>query len=274
MKSESGAGKAPAYYLPDGPSDEGGEAFLASGRTAGPWSADAQHGGPPAALLGRAIERVTEPGRMVGRFTMDLLGPIPVGRLSVTAGVVRPGRTVALLQATLYDEGASRTVARAQAWTFPLTGDGPAQDRSPLPHTPEDGRSEEPPRSWYSAGYMSSVEWRWIKGSVTELGPAVVWMRPRIPLVPGEEMSPLQRLLTCVDSANGAAAALDPDRWSFLNTELTVHVLRPPVGEWICLDAHTVLGPGSVGVAVSGAHDEEGLVGRSSASLLVVENRT
>ena len=57
-------------------------------------------------------------------------------------------------------------------------------------------------------------------------------------------MSPVQRLMTCVDSASGVSAALDPARWGFLNTELTVHVLRPPVGEWVCLDAETTLGGG------------------------------
>lgn len=269
MKSESGTGRAPAYYLPQGPSADGGEAYLATSSTAGPWSADAQHGGPPAALLGRAVEGLTEPGRMVGRFTMDLLGPIPVGPLSVTADVVRPGRTVALLQATLYDEGAGRTVARAQAWTLPLTTDGPAQEHKPLHHTHADGHLEDPPASWES-GYLDSVEWCWVEGAITRPGPAVVWMRPRVPLVPGEELTGLQRMLTCVDSASGASAALDTADWAFMNTELTVHVLRPPVGEWICLEAETTLGSGSVGVAASTAYDEQGLVGRSAQTLLVV----
>ncbi len=82
-------------------------------------------------------------------------------------------------------------------------------------------------------------------------------------------MSPVQRLMTCVDSASGVSAALDPAAWGFLNTELTVHVLRPPVGEWVCLDAGTILGPGSVGVASSSVYDERGLVARSAQALLV-----
>ncbi|MDQ6641265.1 MAG: thioesterase family protein [Actinomycetota bacterium] len=238
--------------------------------TAGPWSADAQHGGPPAALLDRGIEGLIRPGSTIGRFTMDLLGPIPLGMLTVRADVVRPGRSVSLLHASLYDEGAGRHVARAQAWTFPLTTDGPGPEQKPLPHTPADGHLEDPPTSW-ARGYLESVEWLWVEGAVTRPGPAVVWMRPRVRLVPGEEMTGLQRLLTCIDSASGASAALDPDEWAFMNTELTVHVLRPPTGEWICLQAETILGPGSVGVAVSTAYDERGLVARSAQTLLVVE---
>ena len=99
-------------------------------------------------------------------------------------------------------------------------------------------------------------------------------MRPLVPLVPGEEMSGLQRLLTCVDSASGVSAAVDPDTWGFLNTELTVHVLRPPVGEWVCLVAETTLGPGAVGRGrVDGVRRASGPVARSAQALLVVPGR-
>ena len=113
------------------------------------------------------------------------------------------------------------------------------------------------------------MEWRWVVGAVTEPGPGLVWMRPLVDLVEGETMSPVQRLMTCVDSASGVSAALDPETWAFLNTELTVHVLRPPVGEWVCLDAETTLGNGSVGVASSRVYDELGLVAHSAQALLI-----
>jgi hypothetical protein len=147
------------------------------------------------------------------------------------------------------------------------------QDLVPLPHTPADGHHEEPPSTWNRVGYMDSIEWSWVEGAVTRPGPGTVWMRPRVPLVPGEEMSGLQRLLTCVDSASGVSAAVDADTWAFLNTELTVHVLRPPVGAWVCLVAETSLGPGAVGVAASTVYDERGPVGRSAQALLVVPGR-
>ncbi len=120
-------------------------------------------------------------------------------------------------------------------------------------------------------GYLDAVDWRWIVGAVEEPGPGVVWMRPCVDLVAGEAMSPMQRLTSCVDSASGVSAALDPAAWGFLNTDLTVHVLRPPVGEWLCLDATTTLGSGNVGVATSHVHDERGLVARSAQALLVAK---
>ncbi len=197
---------------------------------------------------------------------MDLLGPVPVAELTLTTSVLRAGRSVSLRQAELSDPG-GRVVARAQGWAFPVTA-GPGDLGVPLGHGPADGRHEDPPASW-SRGYLDSVEWQWVEGAVTRPGPAVVWMRPLVELVAGEPMSPLQRLLTCVDSASGASAALDPAEWNFLNTDLTVHVVRPPVGEWVCLSAQTTLGPGAVGMATAEVYDEEGLVARSAQALLV-----
>jgi acyl-coenzyme A thioesterase PaaI-like protein len=197
---------------------------------------------------------------------MDLLGPVPVGDLTVTTSVLRPGRTVSLRQAELADE-TGRVAARAQAWAFP-EGVGPGGPGVPLGHGPDDGHHEDPPASW-SRGYLDSVEWRWISGAVTRPGPAVVWMRPLVRLLPGEDLSPLQRLLGCVDSASGASAALDPAEWNFMNTELTVHLVRPPAGEWVCLSATTTLGSGSVGLAAAEVYDEQGLVARSAQALLV-----
>ena len=88
-------------------------------------------------------------------------------------------------------------------------------------------------------------------------------------LVADEPISPLQRLMTCVDSASGVGSVLDVREWAFLNTELTVHVLRPPVGEWLCLDAETTITGGSVGLATATVHDEQGPVARSAQTLLV-----
>jgi acyl-coenzyme A thioesterase PaaI-like protein len=254
---------SPAFYEPLGHGR-----FRSTPATSGPWSEHAQHGGPPAALLARAVESLDDGGpAVVGRFTMDLLGPVPVADLTVTAAVVRPGRTVSLRQAELADDS-GRVLARAQAWTFPDLG-GPGTLGVPLEHGPADGHHEDPPAAW-ARGYLDSMEWQWVEGAVTRPGPAVVWMRPRLPLVPDEPMSPLQRLLCCVDSANGAAAPLDPSEWSFMNTDLTVHLLRPVVGEWVCLRASTLLSTGSVGTATSEVYDEHGLVARSAQALLVV----
>jgi len=269
---QKSVGDGPFYGVAEGlvaGADSVSATVLPTPGTAGPWGPEAQHGGPPAALLAWAIEALPEAeGRVVGRFALELLGPVPLTALRATAHVVRPGRSVALARAELVDVARDRVVATAQAWLFPASDDGPAAPSGPLAHGPVDGSTHERPASWHG-GYLDAMEWRWITGAVDEAGPGVVWMRSP-DLLPDEPISPVQRLLACVDSASGAGAALDVTEWAFLNTDLTVHVLRPPVGEWVCLDASTTLGPGSVGVATSEVYDELGLVARSAQALLVV----
>jgi acyl-CoA thioesterase len=55
----------------------------------------------------------------------------------------------------------------------------------------------------------------------------------------------------------------------FINCELTVHLLRPARGEWICLDAATEVAAGGAGLAHSLLSDRDGPVARGAQALLV-----
>jgi Thioesterase-like superfamily len=258
------------FYLP---LDGGGERFHATEATTGPWFATAQHAGPPTALLVRALERcASQPDTQIGRITVDVLGPIPAGEVSVRAGVERPGRSVALLAAEMTT--ADRVVLRARAWRL-ACGDTAAvatgpNDGAPPPLPPPTEavlRTELPP-GWVP-GFIDALEWRWLKSRLGEPGPGTVWTRQRVPLVADEEPSALQRLMLVADSGNGAAAPLDIREWLFLNTELTIHLHRPPTGTWMAVDAQTIVGPSGVGTVSGLLFDEHGHVGRSAQCLTV-----
>ena len=125
------------FYVPDGPTT-----FVSTHSTAGPWGPDSQHGGPPAALLTRAVEQLERDGaeRVVGRFTMELLGPVPVGPLRVEASVVRPGRTVEMCEATAYDVAARPSRRPGHRLDVPGAHGRPRPGRGePRPHGPADG---------------------------------------------------------------------------------------------------------------------------------------
>ena len=115
----------PSFYRSQGPSADGREGFESLPTTASPWGPDSQHGGPPAGLLARSIEGLSD--SVIGRFTMELLGPVPVDDLAVSASILRPGRTVQLAAAELYDVARGRPVATARAWLFPASDSGPDQ---------------------------------------------------------------------------------------------------------------------------------------------------
>jgi hypothetical protein len=106
-------------------------------------------------------------------------------------------------------------------------------------------------------------------GDPREPGPGRVWMRLRYPLVAGEELTPLARLAASADFGNGISAVLPFDQFLFINADLTVHLQRPPRGEWIGLDAHTLLYRGGTGLAESVLHDAHGPVGRAFQTLVV-----
>jgi Thioesterase-like superfamily len=105
------------------------------------------------------------------------------------------------------------------------------------------------------------------RGKFLEPGPATVWMRPRVALVEGEEFTPLQRVMVAADGGNGVSAPLDWSGFIFINTDLSVHLLRPPVGEWVCLDAVTHVD--GIGMTDTALWDERGRIGRAAQTLLV-----
>lgn len=124
------------------------------------------------------------------------------------------------------------------------------------------------PDGW-GGGYLDAMEWWAISGSLGEPGPATVWARQRVALVEGEEPTGLQRLLVLADSGNGVSSLLDPRRWYFINTELTVHLRREPEGEWVGMDAHTEVGDHGVGTALTVLHDRRGPLARGAQALLI-----
>lgn len=257
---------ARSFFEPDG------DDFVATASTRGPWDRSFQHAGPPAALLGRAVQRAEGGGtKQVARITLEILRPVPIARLSVTSEVVRPGGNVDLVEARLADDDGPVMLARA--WRIREGEvDVPDDVTDPLPG-PEDGAAEpffDVPHL-DGEGYHTAMEVAFLEGAFREVGPATVWMRMRHPLVADEEPSPLTRVLVAADSGNGVSARLDPRRVLFINTDLTVHLHRMPRGEWVCLDARTTLNGTTVGLAESALHDVDGAIGRSLQTLYVAE---
>lgn len=250
-----------AFYLP-----LGDDRWQATVHTTGPWDARFQHGGPPSALLGREVERRSGRDDLVtGRVTVEILGAVPVGELTMSSRVTRPGRSVELVQAVL--TAAGRDVARAEAWRVLRTTESVASRDRPAPALPEPGPS--PQLDGWIDGYLSAVEWRFAHGAFGRPGPSTAWARLLHPLVPDEEPTPLSRVLAVADSGNGLSSELPIDGWHFINPEVTVHLHREAVGEWVCLDARTAISPGGSGLATSVLSDQQGPLGVGAQSLLV-----
>lgn len=248
----------------------------ATPHAAGPWDPSMQHGGAPSALIAWVVEAIpTAVPMQVVRMTIDLLRPVPVGPLSVRQEVVREGRKIQLCSVSLFsgDKEVTRaSVLKIRAGDYAELEGKSVETEILLPGVEQSKPIAETVRR--SSGFISGLEVRNSKGGFDLLGargPGAVWFRSVRPIVAGEANSPLMRAAMTADFSNGVSSALG-EGWTFLNGDLSINLVRMPVGEWILLEAETWLDPVGTGMAAGRLADEQGYFGRCIQSL-VVEKR-
>ena len=243
--------------------------YRATRATIGPWSPGLQHAGPPCALLAHVLERLSpRPGARIARFSVELLGPIEVGEMRVAATVERPGRRIQLLSASAVVNG--REAMRALAWQLQAEpGRSPAVGpREPAPPLPP-----PQPQAFFPGlptfPYGEALEWRFTQGHFSAPGPATVWTRCRIPIVAGEPLSGLCRMIAMVDSANGVSWELPLGDYTFVPVDMNVVLRRLPEGEWVGMSATTTVEADGLGMVETRLFDAAGTVGASLHTLFV-----
>lgn len=275
-----------AYYLPLRHED-GYEYLTATELTVSVWSPDLQHGGPPSGLMSRALEHFRDErglGHMeFSRITIDILGPIALGENRIRTSVVRPGKQIAQLMAELEclgPTGEFRTAARATAWLMTRSDTADVARYAgvqALPHPDtlqqEHGLHSAGPQlaQWARIGFISTLEHAVVPQSHTYAvgDPTRAWLRPTVPLVAGEESTPLQTFLTVIDVTNGLGGRLPARDWTFMNTDTTVHFYRPPVGHWVGLSAEVRIGSTGFGATEADVDDVEGPLARVAQTILL-----
>lgn len=257
---------AEALFVPDG------DRYVPTPLGASPWGPDSLHGGAPAALLARALEHHerddAQPMQLV-RMTVEILRPVPLAPLRVETETRRPGRRVQLVEARVHAgdvEVTRATGLRLHAVDLPLPE--VAVDAEPPPPPPASGRPTAV--EWpYTAFHTDGMEIRTVAGDFMSPGPSTAWFRLRVPVVAGEPDSGFMRAAAAADFSNGISQVLPMDAWTFINPDLAVTLSRPPVGEWVCLDATSHLAGTGAGFAESALYDARGRVGRATQSLLL-----
>ena len=223
-------------------------------------------------MLSRELEQCdNEGGAMrLARMTVELVRPVPVAPLVVTARVVRPGKRVQLLEAELFaaDSQVARAVGLRIAQASLDLPEGSVLEEEP-PSPPDDVERLTLDHWGYTGLHNGGMEIRVVEGSFLEPGPATAWFRLCYPIVPGEEPSPFQRAAAAGDFGNGLSQMFGMAEWVFVNPDVSVSVFREPVGEWIALRSRTYLDPNGSGLAESELYDSDGRIGRATQSLLV-----
>lgn len=254
-----------AFYVPTAP-----DRFRSTPATVGPWDARLSHGSPPATLLVHAIERAfPRPDARVARVAFDFYGPVPVTELTLQTEVVRAGSRIELSRARVAANG--KVAMEASVWRIAVQPSRVPEvidaRRSPLVPGPQKQEHFSGVPSPF--GYGASLEWRFVEGSFREPGPATVYARPLLPLLEGEALTPLERLLLMVDSANGVSAALPLVQFLFVPVELTASIRRYPRTEWVGMRAETTIEDDGIGQTRAELFDEEGYLGVALQTLFV-----
>lgn len=243
--------------------------FEPTRHTQGAWRETEQHMGPASGLLAYALETVhPRDDLQLCRISYEILGVISREPLEIEVDVVRPGRTIEMLEARMIING--RPAIRATGWRL-ATSDTSAVAAG-LPD-PMPGPQHWP--TWdvgdlWAGGYIDTVEFRVDPASVP--GRSRAWLRTPVSLVEGEQASDLVTFTTLVDTANGVAAREHPKAWAFPNVDLTIHYFRTPAlpdpdQRWIGLDSLATWGPDGIGVTSSTLYDPSGAVGRAEQIL-------
>ena len=204
----------------------------------------------------------------LARLSFEILGVIPGGEFEVITSILRPGRSIELLQAELVARG--RTAVRATAWRLQSfdTGAVEAIEDAPLPGIEQSIGDAEMAAQW-PGGYIRSIEVSRLPGHRPGRGRA--WLQTAHPLVAEEPFSDLARLVGLVDTSNGIAARVQPGPggYMFPNVDLQLHLYRQPSGGLLGVQNSVSLGRNGVGVTSSVLHDVVGPFGRAEQTLTV-----
>lgn len=261
-----GEGRVDASYFVQ----TGSSTFLPTEHVGGAWNTDEQHIAPALGLMAHLVETDHRDRRgdlLVSRLSYDILGTVPMEAVDVEVRVLRPGRTIELVEAVLSHGDRPAVVLRA--WLL-RAGDTESHAGTDLPRIP--GPQEMP--EWKAAmvwpgGFIASAE---VRRAQARPGRATFWVRSDVALLDPEARPTAGRTATAArlfDIANGMTVRVDPRAVAFPNVDLTAHLFRQPVDGWIGFDTTVSFGPRGQGVTSTNLHDDAGPFGTMSQMLTV-----
>lgn len=245
--------------------------FASTLHSQGAWQPGEQHLAPASGLVLAEVERRLPSDKLVSRASFDVLGVIHSGEFTVDVEVVRPGRSIELIEASVRHD--HMTSIRARIWRLATSDTTHVQGTEWTPLPPPDAMRPQAFSSVWSGGFIGSLEVR--QEADARPGRGRSWLRTRYPLVAGESDPPIAAFLKLVDTANGLVVRERPGSVFFANVDLTVHFFRQPESGWVGFDTRVNFGPTGLGETLSVLSDIRGPVGTAAQSLTlrVGENR-
>lgn len=239
--------------------------FASTLHSQGAWQPGEQHLAASAGLLLAEVERQLPSDKLVSRVSFDVLGVIHSGEFTIEVKVVRPGRTIELVEASM--RHGDQVSINARIWRLAANDTTHWQGHEwPQLPAPDQMRPLTFSSIW-SGGFISALEVR--QDASARPGRGLSWARTRYPLVAGESDPPVATFLKLVDTANGLAVRAQPGSVFFANVDLTVHFFRQPEAGWVGFDTRVSFGPSGLGETFLVLSDTKGPVGTAAQSLTV-----
>ncbi|MEH3131513.1 MAG: thioesterase family protein [Mycolicibacterium neoaurum] len=210
-------------------------------------------------LLARAIEeQVADPDLHPARLTVDILRRVATEPVRTNASVLRTGRRMCSVDATMTQGG--DVVARASALFLRRSVQPPGRFWSapvklpPIPDEP-DAIGENMPMFIRAYGSPDDADFPWQHD-----GPRQAWVREFRELVQGESMTAFVRAAMAVDitssMANFSTAGL-----AFINADYTLTLSRLPDGPYIGLAVQTHSTADGIATGSTALFDHLGQIG-------------
>jgi len=231
----------------------------------GTWAAGTVSGRLIPGLATHALEREQAgDGLQLGRLTVDLFRAVPFEALAVSTRVVRKGGRIRVVDVEVAagSELVSRTVAvylRPSQSPAGAIWHGPRWERSaPDPDSPN-------PRLTRSSSTDVRLSGERTADPGVQRGGA--WTRERLALVADVETSPLVRAALAADLASPITNH-SVNGLSFINTDVTLQLVREPVGEFFGVLASDHYDAAGVSAGQAVMHDRYGILGFCAVTAL------
>ena len=204
----------------------GAHSFTATQHTSGAWNPEEQHISPTLGLITHIIESDAQARGhdhlQVSRISFDIYGVVPIATYDYSVEVLRPGRTIELVEVLLTYGG--RVIVRARAW-LTLEVETASLAASPFPAlTPLEDMEEFAGSSVWPGDYITTLR---AYRHQFEPGRAHFWLASTIDLA-DEPTSQFAKSAALFDTANGMSVREDPRKVAYPNVELTVTYIRKP----------------------------------------------
>lgn len=239
--------------------------FVPTRASRSPWRRGAVNGVAVAGLLMHLAETVESPVPMLpAHVTIDILRPVPNAPIPTKAVVTRPGKKLQMVESYLLADG--EPVARARVLRVREMA-SPSLDAPLALPPPEDAPGE--PFMHEGSPMAALIETRLISGGRHGLGSGATWARFRSDLAPGVPVSGVVAAAMVSDFGNGLARVVDRHAWSFANVDISLHMVRRPVGEWLLIEGDGQLQGLGVGLSNMRLSDRGGAFGRAHQTLFI-----